>query len=57
MKEQKTRLLSLASAVPKAVIPSATKKRKGEKVQESTVLAKTPRLKRFFSSKTFKQRR
>jgi len=41
MKEQKTRLQCLASAMLKSVLPSATKKRKGEKVQESAVLAKT----------------
>jgi len=50
-KEQKTRLQCLASAMQKSVMPSATKKRKGEKVEESAVLAKTPRLKVFFPAK------
>jgi len=55
-KEQKTRLQYLASAMPKAILPSAAKKRKGEKVQEWSVLAKTPPLEPFFQQK-FKQQR
>jgi len=43
--------------MPESVMSSATKKRQGERVQELGVLAKTPQLKRFFSSKTSKQQR
>jgi len=43
----------------KSLMPSATKNREGEKVQESAVLAETSRLKRFFQQNfqaaTFKQ--
>jgi len=48
-KEQKTRLQCLASGMPKIVMPSASK--------DLAVLAETPRLKRFFFSKAFKQQR
>jgi len=51
MKEQKTRLQRIASGMPKSAMPSAAKKRKGEKVQEWAVLAKTPPLKPFFPAK------
>jgi len=56
-KEQKARLQCLASAMSKSVMPSAIEKRKEKKVQESAVIAETPRQKRFFFSKTFKQQR
>jgi len=58
--EQKTRLQCLASAMPKSVTPSATKKRKASKKKKHkdlAVLAETRRLKHFFSSKAFKQQR
>jgi len=59
-KGQKARLQSLARAMPKSVMPSGAKngkvsKEKKRKIQ--AVLAETPRLKRFFSSKAFKQQR
>jgi len=50
-KEQKTRLQCLASAMPKFVMPSAAKNGKVSKEKKRknlAVLAKTPRLKRFF---------
>jgi len=40
-KEQKTRLQCSASPMPKSVMSSAIKRRKGETVQELAVLAKT----------------
>jgi len=57
-KEQKARLQCLASAMPKSVLPSAAKNSKASKKKKRknlAVLAKTPRLKRFFFSKAFKQ--
>jgi len=58
-KEQKTRLQYLASAMPKSAMPSAAKNGKvfkEKKRKDLAVLAKTPRLKRFFFfSKAFKQ--
>jgi len=53
-------LQCLASAVPKFVMPSGAKKCKVSKEEirkNLAVLAKSPRLNRFFSSKTFKQQR
>jgi len=53
-KEKKTRLQCLASAMPKSVMPSTAKNGKVSKERKRknlAVLAKTPRLKRFFSSK------
>jgi len=50
-KEQKARLQYLANAMPKSVMPSATKKRKvskEKKLRIMAVLVETPRLKRFF---------
>jgi len=50
-KEQKTRLQCLASAMLKSVMPSTTKigeVSKEKKRKNPAVLAKTPRLKRFF---------
>jgi len=58
-KEQKTRLQCLARAMPKSATPSAAKNGKVSKEKKRknlAVLAKTPRLKRFFSSNAFKQR-
>jgi len=57
-KEQKASLQCLASAMLKSVMPSGAKNRqvsKEKKHKNLTVLAKTPRLKRFFFSKAFKQ--
>jgi len=56
-KEQKTRLQCLASEMPKSVMPSAATN--GTVFEETkrknlAVLAKTPRLKRFFFSRAFK---
>jgi len=53
-KEQNTRLLCLASAMPKSVMQSAAangKVSKEKKHKNLAVLAKTPRLKRFFPAK------
>jgi len=54
-REQKTRLQCLASGMPEFVVmPSAArngKVYKEKKRKNLTVLVKTPRLKRFFSSK------
>jgi len=51
--EQKTRLQCLASAMPKSVTPSASKKRKvsKKKHKDLAVLAETRRLKRFFPAR------
>jgi len=46
--------------MPKSVMPSAPKNgnvSKGKKRKNLAVLAETPRLKRFFFSKAFKQQR
>jgi len=59
-KEQRTRLQCLASAMPKSVMPSTVKNckvSKEKKRKNLAVLATTPRLKRFFFSKAFKQQR
>jgi len=56
-KEQKARLQCLVSAIPKSVMPSGSKNDKvsmEKKRKNLAVLAETPRLKRFFSSKAFK---
>jgi len=56
-KEQKTRLQCWASEMPKSVMPSAAKNSKAveEKNRKNlAVLAKSPRLKRFSSSRAFK---
>jgi len=53
-KEQKIRLQCLASAMPKSVMPSATKNvkvSKEKKPKNLAVLAEMPRLKRFFPAK------
>jgi len=53
-REQKTRLQCLAGGMPEFVMPSAArngKVYKEKKRKNLTVLVKTPRLKRFFSSK------
>jgi len=55
-KEQKTRLQYLASAMPKSVMPSAAKYGKvfkEKKRKNVAVLAKTPRLNRFFFQQSF----
>ena len=55
-KEQKIRLQCLASAMPKSVMPSATKNvkvSKEKKRKNLAVLAETPRLKRFFFQQSF----
>jgi len=57
-KEQNARLQCLASAMPKSVMPSGAENGKVSKEKKHTnlvVLAKTTRLKRFLSSKPFKQ--
>jgi len=59
-KEQKARLQCLASSMPKSVMPSGAKNGKVSKEKKRknlAVLAETPRLKRFLSSKAFKQQR
>jgi len=53
-RKKKTRQQCLASAIPKSVMPSTAKNGKVSKERKRknlAVLAKTPRLKRFFSSK------
>jgi len=53
-KEQKARLQCLASAIPKSVMPSGAKNGKDSKEKKRknlAVLAKTPRMKSFFSVK------
>jgi len=59
-KEQKTKLQCLVSAIPQSVMPSTAKNGKVSKEKKRknlAVLAETPRLKLFFSSKAFKQQR
>jgi len=59
-REQNTSLQCLASGMPEFVMPSAArngKVYKEKKHKNLAVLAKTPRPKLFFSSKTFKQQR
>ena len=53
-----TGLQCVAGAMPKFLMPSGAKKRKiskEKKRKDLAVIAKTPRLNHFFSSKTFKQ--